>query len=278
MGLIGVHVSIAGGIYNAVSEGNRIGCEAIQVFTANQRTWNTKQPSKADVEKFIEEFKKSPLKKAVSHDSYLINLASINDESLLKSRNAFLEEMERTDALKLNGLVFHPGSFTGGERQQGLETVADSLNYVFSKIKKFGSKLLLENTAGSGSHTGGTFEEIAFILKKVKNKDRMGVCLDTAHMFESGYDIKSNYKKVLDEFDRVIGLGRLECFHVNDSKTALESHADRHEHIGQGHIGIEFFRKLINDKRFKDTPMIMETPDENDMDIKNVRLLKSLRK
>lgn len=278
MGFIGVHVSIAGGIYNAVSEGVRTGCEAIQIFTANQRTWDVKSPSNADVNKFIEDFKNSGLKKAVAHDSYLINLASTDSAKLAQSRNAFYEEMERVQALKLDGLVFHPGSYRGGTLEQGLDTVAESMNLALSRVKKFNSKLLLEITAGTGNTIGGSFEEVAYILDKIKDKEKTGICFDTAHAYGAGYDLKNEYEKIFKKIDSVIGLERLLCFHANDSMVPLGSKKDRHQHLGQGEIGIEFFRKLINDKRFKNTPVIMETPDENDMDIKNIKLMKSLRK
>ena len=278
MGFIGVHVSIAGGIYNAVSEGIRTGCEAIQIFTANQMTWDVKSPSDADVKKYIDDYKKSWLKKAVAHDSYLINLASTDGAKLAQSRNAFYEEMERVQALKLDGLVFHPGSYRGGTLEQGLDTVAESMNLALSRVKKFNSKLLLEITAGTGNTIGGNFEEAAYILDKVKDKEKTGVCFDTAHAYGAGYDLKNEYEKIFKKFDSVIGLEKLLCFHANDSMVPLGSKKDRHQHLGQGEIGIEFFRKLINDKRFKDTPVIMETPDENDMDIKNIKLMKSLRK
>jgi deoxyribonuclease-4 len=276
MGLFGVHGSISGGLYNAVEEAEKLGCSSLQIFTANQRMWAVKKPSDDDAVVFAGAWKKSGLKKIVSHNSYLINLASFNPELLEKSRAAFIAELERVSALNLDALILHPGSFTGGEFDGGVENIADSINMALAKVKGFTSKLLLETTAGSGSSIGGKFEDLALIIRKIKQKEKIGVCFDTAHVFESGYDTKNDYKGVFGEFDRVVGLDRIGCFHINDSKTEFASHSDRHWHIGKGFIGEEFFKKLVNDKRFKDTPMILETPKEGDMDKENLKLLNKL--
>ena len=276
MGLYGIHASIGGGVFNAISEGEALGCEAIQIFTANQRMWSVKTPPETDVASFKSGWKKSGIKKIVSHGSYLVNLAGANKELLEKSRAAFFGEMQRAHALGLDSIVFHPGSFTGGTFEQGVKNIVDSVNEALKKFKDFRPKLLLETTAGSGNSIGGKFEDLALIIGKVKRKEKMGVCFDTAHVFEAGYDVKGGYEAVFKEFDKVIGLERLNCFHINDSKTPFASHADRHEHIGKGLIGTEFFGKLTRDKRFKETPMIIETPAENGMDKKNLDILRKL--
>jgi deoxyribonuclease-4 len=278
MGLLGIHGSISGGLFNAIEEGESLGCGAMQIFTANQRMWTVRNPSPDDTAVFSGAWKKSHVKMVVSHGSYLVNLASVNPELLKRSRAAFIAEMQRVDALGLDALIFHPGSFTGGAYEQGIKNIIDSLNAALATVKGFGSRILLETTAGSGSSIGGKFEDIAYIIGKVKQKDKVGVCFDTAHVFEAGYNLKDDYSGVFKEFDGIIGVEKIHCFHINDSKTEFESHADRHENIGKGKIGAEFFGKLVNDKRFKDIPMILETPKEGGMDAKNLELLRKLRK
>jgi deoxyribonuclease-4 len=276
MGLLGIHGSISGGLYNAINEADALGCSSLQIFTANQRMWSVKTPSEDDAAQFKAVWKKSGIKKIVSHNSYLVNLASFNPELLEKSRAAFIAELERVAALGLDALILHPGSFTGGDFEGGVRNITESLNMAFSKVKGFSPKVLLETTAGSGSSIGGKFGDLALIIKGIKQGEKIGVCFDTAHVFEAGYDTKEDYKGVFGEFDRVIGLEKIGCFHVNDSKTDFASKADRHWHIGKGFIGEDFFGKLVNDKRFKNTPMILETPKEGGMDAVNIKLLKKL--
>ncbi len=278
MGLFGIHGSISGGLFNAIEEGQALGCEALQIFTANQRMWSVKTPSSDDMSAFAAAWKKSGIKKVVSHNSYLVNLASVNPGLLGKSRLAFMAEMERVRDLNIDGLVFHPGSFTGGTYEEGIKNIIDSINRALSEVKGFASRVLLETTAGSGSSIGGKFEDLAYIIGKVKKKENIGVCFDTAHVFEAGYNTKDDYEGVFKAFDRIIGLENLRCFHINDSKTEFESHSDRHEHIGRGFLGADFFKKLVNDKRFKDVPMILETPKDGDMDKVNLKLLRGFRK
>ncbi|HDT15630.1 MAG TPA: deoxyribonuclease IV [Firmicutes bacterium] len=261
MGFLGIHASAAGGVYNAVEEGNALGCRSIQIFTANQRTWKTKEPETEAVKRFIAARKESTIKYVCSHASYLINLASCDPEKLKKSRDAFFREMKRAAALKLDGIVFHPGSFTGGTREKGLKTAAESINKILAKIRNFSSFLLIENTAGSGSTIGRSFEEIEEMIKMVDEKSKVGVCFDTAHAFAAGYDIKNRYDEVFREFDGIIGLKYLKVFHINDSKTEKDSRSDRHEFLGKGKIGEKFFKRLFADKRFVNVPMILETPE-----------------
>jgi len=278
MGYIGFHASISGGVHNAIDEAIEKKAEAIQIFTANQRMWSVKDISEEDVKLFFEKRKKSKLKSIVSHTSYLINLASGDKNILEKSRKAFKDEIKRSSVLKLDAIIFHPGSFTGTTYENGIKNIIDSLNILMESLSVAGPFLLLETTAGSGNTIGGRFEELAEIIAGVKRKDKIGVCFDTAHTFESGYDIKNNYENVFKEFDKIIGLAQLKAMHINDSKTEYQSKSDRHEHIGKGEIGKETFKKLMNDKRFAQIPMIIETPKVGNWDVINIRLLKKLRK
>ena len=278
MNLFGIHASISGGVYNAIAEGESLKCGALQIFTANQRQWDVKDISDVDAAKFELAWKKSQIKKIVSHSSYLINLGSIDPVNLKKSRDAFVSEMKRVSALGIDAVIFHPGSYGTSNYEKGLETIIEGLNYAISCVKEYKSLLLLEITAGSGNSIGGKFEDIAAVIAGVENKQIMGVCFDTAHAFEAGYDTVNDYEGVFKQFDKTIGLKRLKAFHVNDSKTDFTSHSDRHEHIGMGKVGEGFFKKLVNDKRFKNLPMILETPKEAGMDKKNLTLLRKLQK
>ncbi len=277
MGYIGFHASISGGVHNAIDEAIDKKAEAIQIFTANQRMWKVKDIQQEDIKLFFEKRKKSGLKAIVSHDSYLINLASGDKDILLKSRQAFADEIKRSIVLKLDAVIFHPGSFSGTTYETGIGNIIDSLNLLMKDMPPDSPYLLLETTAGSGNTIGGKFEELAEIIKSIKRKDKIGVCFDTAHAFESGYDIKNNYDKVFDEFDKIIGIEMLKAMHINDSKTNYASKADRHEHIGKGEIGKDVFKKLMKDKRFSKIPMIIETPKEGNWDVKNIKLLRKMR-
>jgi len=196
---------------------------------------------------------------------------------LQKSRQAFADEIKRSTTLKLDAIIFHPGSFSGTTYEIGLKNIIDSLNILMQDLADDGPYLLLETTAGSGNTIGGKFEELAEIIKGIKRKEKIGVCFDTAHTFESGYDLINNYDKVFDNFDKIIGIEKLKAMHVNDSKTEYASKADRHEHIGKGEIGKEVFKKLMKDKRFAKIPMILETPKIGNWDVKNLKLLRKMR-
>lgn len=277
MGLLGIHASIAGGVYNAFSEAEKLKCEAMQIFTANQRQWDVKAIPDEDAKRFRTLRKMSCVKKIISHASYLINLAAFNPENLKKSRAAFTEELRRAQALGLDGVVIHPGSAAGYTKEEGIKTIAESIDICIAECGGFKSKILLETTAGSGNTVGASFEELAAVIERSKGRAKLGVCFDTAHTFEAGYDMTRGYEKLFGDFDRIIGLKKLKAFHINDSKTPFASNSDRHEHIGKGNIGKELFRKLVADKRFEDTPMILETPADDGMDEKNLKLLRSFR-
>ncbi len=279
MGQLGAHVSIAGGVKNAPLNGEKIGCEAIQIFTKNQRQWKAKPYEKEEIEEYFNNLNKVKIKKVVAHTSYLINLASPTEEIFEKSINALIDDLERCNSLKIPFTIIHPGSHLGEGVDKGIERIVIGIERVFEKVKKGG--IALETVAGQGSNIGFEFEQLEKIIEGVKEKDRIFVCFDTAHTFEAGYDIKTQngFKKVLDEFDKIIGIEKLYAFHLNDSKTPLGSNVDRHENIGKGFLGLEPFKFLVNNKEFKDHPMILETPGGDDMyieDLKTLNLLKSL--
>ncbi|MCX8095779.1 MAG: deoxyribonuclease IV [Caldisericia bacterium] len=281
MGLLGAHVSIAGGVKNAPLNGEKIGCDAIQIFTKNQRQWYAKEYSEEEIKEYFDNLKKTKIKKVCAHSSYLINLASPNDEIYKKSIDALIDDLKRCEMLKIPFEVIHPGSHLGEGLEKGIERIIKGIDKVFKKVKFTG--IALETVAGQGSNIGFNFEQLRDIINGVKEKDRVFVCFDTAHAFESGYDIRTEkgFGKVLDEFDKIIGIEKLVVFHLNDSKTDCGSNVDRHENIGKGVLGLEPFRFLVNSKDFEDHPMILETPGGDDMyieDLKTLNLLRSLIK
>lgn len=262
MGFLGAHVSIAGGVEESVLRGEELGCEAIQIFSKNQRQWNSKPLSSDSIHSFQEKLKDSSCRQVVIHDSYLINLAHPDRDKRQKSIYSFLDEMQRADQLGVPFLVFHPGSHLKAGEKRGIRIIAESLNRVFTDQREGNVRLLLEITAGQGTNLGYKFEHISEIISLVENKERIGVCFDTAHAFEAGYDIRTEegYDRIFLEFDRIIGLERLKVFHLNDSKTDVGSRVDRHENVGKGMIGRKFFSILVNDSRFREHAMILETP------------------
>jgi deoxyribonuclease-4 len=276
---IGAHVSTSGGVDKAPANGVRIGCEAIQVFTKNQRQWRSKPLSKAEIENYLGEIQKSQIQLTVTHDSYLINLASPDDDILKRSREAFADEVERCEQLKIPYLIFHPGSHVGSGEKAGLKSIAASINDTLDSKSGYATQLLLETTAGQGTNLGYSFEQLAEILEMVKEKDRVGICVDSCHILAAGYEIRTAdaYRSTMKQLDQVIGLKKVKAFHLNDSKNPLGSRVDRHEHIGQGHIGIEAFRLIVNDDRFQGLPMVLETPGEEEDFIRNLQLLKKLK-
>ncbi|HRT37120.1 MAG TPA: deoxyribonuclease IV [Caldisericia bacterium] len=279
MGQLGAHVSIAGGVKNAPLNGEKIGCEAIQIFTKNQRQWSAKPYEKDEIEEYFNNLNKVKIKKVVAHTSYLINLASPTEEIFEKSIDALIDDLERCNSLNIPFTIIHPGSHLGEGVEKGIERIIIGIERVFEKVKR--GAIALETVAGQGSNIGFKFEQLKKIMEGVKEKDRIFVCFDTAHAFEAGYDIKTQngFKKVLDEFDKIIGIEKLCAFHLNDSKTPLGSNVDRHENIGKGFLGLEPFKFLVNNEKFKNHPMILETPGGDEMyieDLKTLNLLKSL--
>ena len=278
----GAHESISGGVFNAIERGQTATCDTIQMFNKSNSQWRAKRIEQAELDKYFEKIKETGVTVATSHSSYLINIASPVKELYEKSYNALKEEMERCEMLKIPNLVMHPGSHVGTGEEGGIKRIIKNLNKLFKELKNNSVCLLLETTAGQGSNLGYTFEQIGEMIDGVKVQDHIGVCLDTCHIFAAGYPIgdPKDYKKTMKKFDDIIGLDKLKIIHMNDSKKEFGSRRDRHEHIGKGHIGIEAFRNIVNDKRLKNVPMILETPKEEELkeDIENLKLLRSLVK
>lgn len=280
--LIGAHMSISGGVLNALLFGEELGCTTIQIFTKNNNQWKAKELLPEDVKKFFENQKRTEISPVVGHNGYLINLASSKEDVYNLSRESMLVELKRAELLGLPYLVMHPGSHLGKGEKEGIEKIARSIDWLHRKTKGYKVKILLETTAGQGSALGYRFEHLAEIIERVKEEKRLGVCYDTCHTFAAGYDIRTKkaYELTFKEFDKVIGLSRLKVIHVNDSLKDLGSRVDRHQHIGEGKIGLSGFRLLMNDKRWEKIPKILETPKEGGTtrDIKNLNVLKSLIK
>jgi deoxyribonuclease-4 len=273
-------MSISGGVFNSLLYGEELGCTTIQIFTKNNNQWNAKELTTEDVKKFFESQNKTKITPVIGHNGYLINLASPKEEVYKKSMESMLIELKRAELLGLPYLVMHPGSHLGSGEREGIKSISRSLNQLLKKTKGFKVKILLETTAGQGSSIGYRFEHLAEIIEKVKEGKRLGVCYDTCHTFAAGYDIRTKkaYQATFKEFDKVIGLSKLKVFHMNDSIKDLGSRVDRHEHIGEGKIGLEGFRLLMNDKRWEEIPKILETPKEEGTgkDIRNLDVLRSL--
>ncbi len=280
--LFGAHESIAGGVFNAIERGQRATCDTIQMFNKSSNQWRAKPLSDDEVTKFFEMIKSTGVTVSVSHTSYLINIASPDPALGKKSFEALKVEMERCNTLKIPNLVFHPGSHVGSGEAAGIAKIGENVNRLFDELKENTVTLLFETTAGQGSNLGYSFEQLAQMIDLVDNKAQVGVCLDTCHVFAAGYPLSepAEYKKTMKAFDTTIGLDRLKIIHMNDSKKEFGSKRDRHEHIGQGMIGIEAFRNIVNDRKLKNVPKILETPKGDDLkeDIENLKLLRSLVK
>jgi deoxyribonuclease-4 len=265
MKYVGAHVSASGGVENAPANAHEIGAKAFALFTKNQRQWVSSPLSKENIEKFSENCSKYGYKPKhiLPHDSYLINLGNPDKEALGKSQKSFIDEMKRCELLGLIMLNFHPGGHLKQiSEEECMKLIAASVNLALEQTK--GVTAVIENTAGQGSWIGFRFEHLKFIIDLVENKSRVGVCLDTCHTFTAGYDIKSEkgYEATLQEFDKVVGLKYLKGIHLNDSKKELGSRVDRHDNLGKGLLGNDVFKRIMNDPRFDDMPIILETPDE----------------
>jgi deoxyribonuclease IV len=266
MKYIGAHVSASGGVENAPINANAIGAKAFALFTKNQRQWFSNPLTLASIKVFRQNCEKYGYRpfQILPHDSYLINLGHPEKEPLEKSRASFLDEMQRCEQLGLDRLNFHPGSHLNSiSEEECLSRIAESINIVLEKTK--GVTAVIENTAGQGTNMGYKFEQLRFMIDKVEDKSRVGVCIDTCHAFTSGYDIKSpeGYTETFSQFEKIIGLGYLKGMHLNDSKKELATRVDRHDNIGQGFLGEDTFRTLMNDARFDNMPLILETPEES---------------
>lgn len=275
---VGAHTSASGGVFNAIKNAEAIGAQAFALFTKNQRQWTAKPLDTETIDTFKRLLDASGIaaKHVLPHDSYLINLGHPEEEKRQKSFDAFVDEVERCMQLGLDRLNFHPGSHLKQISEEAcLDRIAESMNRTLERTQ--GVTLVLENTAGQGSNLGWKFEQLAHIIDKVEDKSRVGVCLDTCHMFTAGYDIRTKdaYDVSMAQFENIVGFKYLRGMHLNDSKPALGSHVDRHDSIGKGKIGLEAFRYIMNDPRMDDIPLVLETIDES-IWAEEIRLLYSL--
>lgn len=274
-------MSVAGGLHFAFDHLRKVGGEALQIFTRNQRQWRATPISTAEAKAFHAAWQEAGRPPVASHDSYLINLASPKPEVVAKSVQALADELERCAALGIPWVIMHPGAHLGSGVEAGIVLVAKNLDAAFAAATKTeGVMVLLENTAGQGTTLGADFAELAGIIAASRHPQRLGICFDTCHAFAAGHELRTPaaYRKTFAEFDRTIGLDRLKFFHLNDAIKGLGSHLDRHTHIGQGEIGLAGFRLLLNDPRFAHHPMVLETPKDEQLteDIENLRTLRGL--
>jgi deoxyribonuclease-4 len=279
--LVGSHISSAGKLHLAFERGESINCSTMQIFTKSSRKWfSTKLPD-AQVDAFKQAAKKSPIKIVVSHAGYLINIASTNTDTLKKSIQSLIDEIKLCEQLDIPYLVLHPGSHLGAGEQAGIKQIAENLDFALDSVLGK-SMILLENMAGQGTNIGYKFEQLKAIIDLCKNKKRLGVCLDTCHLFAAGYDISTpdGYKKTIKDFDKIIGLAKLHAIHINNSSEGLGSKKDRHAPLEDGKLPLETFEWIMNDKNLADIPKILETPSDADMKLwaKEIKILKSLVK
>jgi deoxyribonuclease-4 len=278
--LLGAHMSTGGGVHTAIERACSIKCTALQMFVKNNMQWFARSLTREEIRSFLNHMQRGDLLSIFAHANYLINLAATNPQFHANSIRALSEELIRADQLELPFLVLHPGAHLGAGEEAGLDKIIASIDTVFTGIPKVKTRIALETTAGQGSCLGHRFEQIAYIIQHAREPERLCVCLDTAHVFAAGYDIESEaaIRKMFREFDRVIGLDRLAAIHLNDSKTARGSRVDRHEHIGKGKIGLDAFRVIMRDRRFRKIPKVLETPKEKNLaeDIANLKTLRGL--
>ena len=274
-------MSIAGGFEKAIERGLRVGCDTIQIFSKSNNQWDAAPITDEQATRFREAMKAGGIQPVFSHTAYLINVGSPDSQTQQRSKKALQVEVERATALGLSFVVLHPGSHKETGEDECLKKIAGSVADILRATAGSPVKVLYEIAAGQGSCVGHRFEHLAELLKLTGHPDRVGICLDTCHLFAAGYDIRTPaaYKKTFEEFDRVVGIKRVEAVHLNDSKKELGSRVDRHEQIGQGQIGLEAFRCLMNDKRFAHLPMVLETPKDDETmaeDVMNLKLLRGL--
>lgn len=287
---IGAHMSVAGGLSKAVERALVHGCEALQIFTKNASQWRGKPLDRAEVRLFRRRIDETGIMPVVSHASYLINLGTTFPLLREQSLAALVDELDRAHALGLLGVVIHPGTCTAGSEDEALRLVADAIRHAFRLRPRRKTMVLLEHTAGQGRTLGHRFEHLAAVIEHLDGSTRVGVCLDTCHLVASGYDITSDagYAETFAAFERLVGLDRLKVFHANDSKKPCGSRVDRHEHIGQGCLGVDAFRRILNDRRFAGLPMLIETEKSpgcekrgtiaaDPLDMKNLETLRRLR-
>ena len=286
---LGAHLSIAGGLPRAVDRARASRCEALQIFTKSAGQWRARELPLEEIALFRSRVEETGITPVVAHNSYLINLAAVDPGLRQQSLEALGQELDRAEVLGLEGLVMHPGSYTNGTEAGGLRLIADGLRALLRSRPRGRTKVLLEQTAGQGTNLGHRFEHLRTIIDLLDGSPRVGVCLDTCHLLAAGYDLcdERGYRATFEEFDRIVGIDRIAVFHLNDSKKPCGSRVDRHEHIGKGCLGLEPFRLLLNDARFADRPMLLETPkletpeskrrsDCDPWDARNLRTLRGL--
>jgi deoxyribonuclease-4 len=278
--LLGAQMSIAGGVGEALVRGKQVGCECIQIFTKSSRQWASKPFTKEEIELFKRNRIETGIATVIAHDSYLLNLGAPDIALRNKSVTGFIDELERCEALGVPILVAHPGAHVGSGVEAGIRTIAKSIDEAHAACKGFKVKIALEITAGQGSTLGCSFEQMAQIFDAVVENERLRLCFDTEHAFAAGYDLRTpqGYADTFGELDKFVGIRKLAAFHLNDSLKDLNSHVDRHQHIGKGFIGLDAFRRLLNDPRFVGLPMCLETPKGPDLkeDMQNLTTLRSL--
>ena len=276
----GAHMSTSGGVWRALERGRSIQCDSIQIFVKSNMRWFGKPPPPADVAQFVRGLGSNDFVCVFGHTGYLINLGAASSANRDNSLKSLLQEIEFADALKLPYLVLHPGAHLGAGEKIGLERIIAGLDEVIAATKRSRVRIALENTAGQGSCLGNRFEHLGTIFEGVRKPERLAICLDTAHLFAAGYDIREpkGWNKTMKELDSLVGLDQVVAFHLNDSRTELGSRVDRHAHIGEGRIGAEGFRHIVNDARFTNHPACLETPKSEDLheDVKNLNTLRSL--
>ena len=282
MPLLGAHMSVAGGFHLAVDAAAEHGMECVQIFTKNNNQWQARPMDPESIELFRRRIEETGIRRPCSLSSYLINLASPRDDLRQKSVEGMVIEMERAEFLGLAGVVLHPGSFTTSSEEEGIERIAESLDEVLLITDGLEVEVWLENTAGQGTNLGHRFEQLQAIISRIPESTRVGVCLDSCHLFAAGYPLGSpeEYASTMTAFDEIVGRDRLRAWHLNDSKKELGSRVDRHETIGEGHMGLEPFRHILGDPRSAELPMYLETPkgdrDERTLDAINLETLRSL--
>jgi deoxyribonuclease-4 len=280
--LLGAHMSIAGGLSRALERGREVGCSVVQIFLKNQRQWAARPYTDSEVREFRAAWKATGVRVVFAHANYLINLATPVAAEWRRAVDAFHDELERAEALGLPFVVIHPGSHREAGLDEGIRRVARAIDVLHDRTRGRRVRIVLENTAGGGATIGRSFEELAAVMGAVREPDRVGVCLDTCHLFAAGYDIRTpdGYETTIARCRRLLGLRRVRALHLNDAKQPLGSGLDRHEKIGRGHLGVEPFRRLMNDRRFARVPMALETPKDPEprADREALALLRGLRR
>jgi deoxyribonuclease-4 len=285
---LGAHLSIAGGLPRAVDRATASRCQALQIFTKSAGQWRARALPPEEIALFRARVSETGIRPVVAHNSYLINIATAQPELRAQSIAALAEELDRAEALGLDGLVMHPGSYTSGTEADGLRLITEALARLLAERPDAKTQILLEHTAGQGTNLGHRFEHLGQIIERLDGTPRVGVCIDTCHLLAAGYDIctAEGYRRTFHAFDRLVGIERIRVFHLNDSKKPCGSRVDRHEHIGKGCLGIEPFRMLLNDPRFSGHAMLLETPKletpesrrRSDVDPWDARNLRTLRR